>query len=190
MWARGRAHGSCRDAGLRLVITGALVDLMGSVQLGPAWAYFVSSERAHPMLFLEQALHWSTHPLRLVTILASPVGEHADPAVMGRIFSWGTNHLTPWAESLYLAWPVTGLAVLRAWHRRDLRVLTLLGSLALFLALGRYGGLYEIIYKMVPLWSAFRYPEKLMGVASFAAAVLAGAGGDTLRAGQGWPVVW
>src|SRR2546422_10043828 len=136
------------------------------------------------MLFLEQALHWSTHPLRLVTLLASPIGEHADPAVMGRIFSWGTNHLTPWAESLYLGVPVTGLAVLGAWHRRDLRVLTLLGSLALFLALGRYGGLYEIFYKMVPLWSAFRYPEKLMGVASFAAAMLAGAGVDALRVRQ------
>ena len=190
LWTGARAPGSYREAGLRLVITGALAALLGSVQLGPAWAYFVSSERAHPMLFLEQALHWSTHPLRLVTLLASPIGEHADPAVMGRIFSWGTNHLTPWAESLYLGVPVTGLAVLGAWHRRDLRVLTLLGSLALFLALGRYGGLYEIFYKMVPLWSAFRYPEKLMGVASFAAAMLAGAGVDALRAGKGWPVLW
>src|SRR5437867_13377405 len=43
---------------------------------------------------------------------------------------------------------------------------------------------------MVPLWSAFRYPEKLMGVASFAAAMLAGAGCDALRAGTGWPVLW
>src|SRR5207249_5022931 len=80
--------------------------------------------------------------------------------------------------------PVTGLALLGAWGRRDLRVLVLLGSLALLLALGRYGGLYEIFYKVVPLWSAFRYPEKLMGVVSFTTAMLAGAGFDALRTRQ------
>src|SRR3989454_11394451 len=88
------------------------------------------------------------------------------------------------ADSLYLGVPVMGLALLGAWGRRDLRVLVLLGSLALLLALGRYGGLYEIFYKVVPLWSAFRYPEKMMGVVSFTVAMLAGAGVDALRMRQ------
>ena len=83
-----------------------------------------------------------------------------------------------------------GLAALGMWHRRDLLVLTLLGVLALFLALGKYGGLYEVFYRIVPLWSAFRYPEKLMGIVSFAAAMLAGAGFDALRAGKGRPTPW
>jgi hypothetical protein len=42
----------------------------------------------------------------------------------------------------------------------------------------------------VPLWSAFRYPEKLMGIATFAIAMLAGAGVDAVRQGRGTPVAW
>src|SRR5207244_8879196 len=94
------------------------------------------------------------------------------------------------ADSVYLGVPVTGLALLGAWSRRDLRVLVLLGSLALLLALGRYGGLYEIFYKVVPLWSAFRYPEKWLGVVSFVTAMLAGAGLAGLRTRQALLVPW
>src|SRR2546428_13118174 len=85
---------------------------------------------------------------------------------------------------------MVGLALLGGWHRRDLRVLALLGGFALLLALGQFGGLYTVFYNVVPLWSAFRYPEKWMGVVSFAAAILAGAGIDALRAGKGSPTPW
>jgi hypothetical protein len=85
---------------------------------------------------------------------------------------------------------VLGLAFLGAWQRRDLRVLALLGLLALFLSLGRLGGLYDVFYHLVPLWSAFRFPEKLMGPFSFAIAMLAGAGLDALRAGKGHHAPW
>jgi hypothetical protein len=137
--------------------------------------------------------------LRLVTILAGPVGEHAltnDPAaeevfydaLQERAFGFFyTNYF--WAESLYLGVPVVGLAILGGWWRRDLRVLALLGCLALLLSLGRLGGLYEIFSHVVPFWSAFRYPEKFMGIVAFAGAMLAGAGFDALRNGHGrsWP---
>jgi len=69
-------------------------------------------------------------------------------------------------------------------------VFVLLGSLALLLALGRYGGLYELFSQVVPLWSAFRYPEKFMGVVTFAIAMLAGAGIDTLGKGTHSPLPW
>ncbi len=189
LWMGMRAPGSYGEASLRLALTGGLVLLLAGVQLGPAWAVFLDSDRSQAGISEEQALIWSAHPLRLLTVLASPLGENANPADMGRFF-FGSQKLGLWAESLYLGIPVTGLALLGAWHRRDLRVLAVLGSLALILALGRFGGLYEIFYHVVPLWSAFRYPEKLMGVVSFAAAMLAGAGLDTLRAGKGCPSLW
>ena len=198
-WVVARAPGSYREAGLRLVLAGALAALLAGIQLGPAWAVFTGSERAQPALFHEQVLHWSTPPLRLATILAGPVGEHAltsDPAaeevfydvLQERAFGFFyTNYF--WAESLYLGVPVVGLAILGSWWRRDLRVLTLLGCLALLLSLGRLGGLYEIFSHVVPFWSAFRYPEKFMGIVAFAGAMLAGAGFDALRNGHGrsWP---
>ncbi len=189
LWTAMRAPGSYRTAFLRLALVGGLTALLAGIQLGPAWAVFAGSDRAQPLSFHGQAMVWSTHPLRLLTMLVSPIGEYANTSDMSRLFfggpKWGL-----WAESLYLGVPVTGLALLGAWQRRDLRVLALLGGLALILALGRYGGLYEVFYRAVPLWSAFRYPEKLMGIASFAAAMLAGAGFDSLRAGKGRPTPW
>jgi hypothetical protein len=189
LWMAARARGPCLDTGLRMAFTTGLAALLAGIQLGPAWATFATSDRAHPALFLSQALQWSTHPLRLATVLAAPVGEEAGPAGLARLlYESPTKGL--WAESLYLGAPVIGLALLGAQQRRDLRVLALLGALALVLALGRYGGLYEFLYHVAPLWSAFRYPEKFMGLFSFAAAMLAGAGIDALRAGQGRRLPW
>jgi len=188
-WMAARAPGLYRDAGQRLALTVALTIALSGIQFGPSWTVFMGSERTRPDLFFEQALLWSTHPLRLVTVLAGPVGEQVSPPLMASTFFNSEFH-SFLADSLYLGVPVTGLALLGAWGRRDLRVLVLLGSLALLLALGRYGGLYEIFYKVVPLWSAFRYPEKLMGVVSFTAAMLAGAGLDALWARKGSPAPW
>src|SRR2546422_8986430 len=164
-WTAARAPGLYRDAGLRLMLTVALTILLSGIQLGPSWTVFMGSERTRPDLFLEQALLWSTHPLRLVTVLAGPVGEQVRPPLMARTF-FNSEFPRFLADQLYLCVPLTGPGFAGAVGRRDLRVLVLLGSLALLLALGRYGGLYEIFYRVVPLWSAFRYPEKLMGVVS------------------------
>jgi len=162
---------------LRLMLVLALTVLLAGIQLGPSWAVYVHSQRAQPELFHEQALFGSTQPLLLVTMLAAPIAKDADPAGVARLF-FGYAGGSGWGDGLYLGIPMIGLALVGAWYRRDLRILVLLGSLALLLALGRYGGLYEIFYKVVPLWSAFRYPEKLMGVVSFVVAMLAGASGD------------
>ncbi len=188
LWAGMRAPGRYREAGFRLVCTAGLAALLGGIQLGPAWAAFVDSDRVQSALFHEQALHWSTHPLRLLSLVASPgdgearLQDAASLFFVGQSPAWGPSGL--WAESLYIGVPVAGLALLGALSRRDLRVLAVVGGLALLLALGRYGGLYEAFYHVVPFWSAFRYPEKLVGVFSFAVAMLAGAGFDAFR--QGW----
>jgi len=193
LWTAARAPGPLREACLRLLLVGSLAALLAGVQLAPAAIVFLSSNRMQPELFQGEALYWSTHPLRLLTILAAPVGESANPVEVGRIF-FGTPQRGSvggmLADSLYLGVPMMGLALLGGWHRRDLRVLALLGGFALLLALGQFGGLYAVFYRLVPLWSAFRYPEKWMGVFSFAAAILAGAGIEALRAGKGSPTPW
>src|SRR2546428_966813 len=195
LWMGARSPEPYRETTLRLVLIGGLAALLAGIQLGPAWAVFANTDRTQPTLFHEQALHWSTNPLRLLTVLASPGLEPATRADVANFF-FGIRPTIPevpgglWAESLYLGVPVTGLALLGARHCRDLRALALLGGIALLLALGRYGGLYELFYRVVPLWSAFRYPEKLMGIALFAIAMLAGAGLDALRQGKGGPAPW
>jgi membrane protein YfhO len=189
LWAGTRATCSYRESALRLVLAGALAVLLAGVQLGPAGAVFAGSDRSRSETIHDEAVYWSTHPLRLATMVAAPLAAEADPVVVGRFF-FGNPEYGMWADSLYLGIPAMGLALLGAWHRRDLRVLALLGSLALLLALGRYGGLYEIFYTAVPLWSAFRFPEKLMGIVSFAIAMLAGAGLDAVRARKGALAPW
>jgi Bacterial membrane protein YfhO len=193
LWTAARAPSALPEACLRLLLVGSLAVLLAGVQLAPAALVFLSSNRMQPELFQSEALYWSTHPLRLLTVLAAPVGESANPVEVGRIF-FGTPQRGSvggmLADSLYLGVPMMGLALIGGWHRRDLRLLALLGGFALLLALGRFGGLYAVLYNVVPLWSAFRYPEKWMGVVSFAAAILAGAGIDALRAGKGSPTPW
>ena len=187
LWVLARTTRSWQETGFRLVLIGALTALLAWVQLGPSWVTFAGSERARPDAFIEQALRWSTHPLRLATMFLSPVFEGTPLRSALDVF-FATQQKSSelqggfWTESLYLGVPIMGLAFLGAWHRRDLRVLALLGGLAVLLSLGRYGVLYEIFYRIMPLWSAFRYPEKLMGVVAFVTAMLAGAGLDALRA--------
>src|SRR5881296_1425341 len=189
LWAGTRATCSYREAALRLALTGGLAALLAGVQLGPTGAVFAGSDRSQSETIHDEAVYWSTHPLRLVTMVAAPLAAEADPVAVGRFF-FGNPEYGMWADSLYVGIPAMGLALLGARHRRDLYVLVLLGGLALLLALGRYGGLYEIFYTAVPLWSAFRFPEKLMGIVSFAVAMLAGAGLDAVRARKGALAPW
>jgi hypothetical protein len=192
-WVLARAPGSYWEAGRRLALAGLLAVLLAGIQLGPSWAAFQASERAHSELFREEIVGWSTHPLRLLTVLAAPIGENVLATDTDGIFSGGLQEKYIgyfWAESLYLGVPVLGLALGGMRQRRDLRVLAWMGGVALLLALGRWGGLYAIVSQWVPLWSAFRYPEKLMGIVSFAIALLAGAGLDAMRTGKSRPTPW
>jgi hypothetical protein len=180
LWTAARAPGTYREAGLRLALAGGLTATLAGIQLGPAWAVFVGSARAQHALFYDEVMLLSTPPIRLLTMLAWPVGAELDPNVLGRSF-FGNPEGIGWVESIYLGGPVLGLAVLGAWHYRDLRVLAWLGGVALLLSLGQFGGLYKLFYHAVPLWSVFRFPEKLMGVTTFSVAMLAGAGVEALR---------
>jgi hypothetical protein len=163
-----------------LAAAAGLAALLAGIQLGPALSVYLQGNVRHSPFFQEYALQWSTHPLRLLTMAAWPIYMQSDAGDIMATFFGGPD-MSPWAESLYLGMPVLGLAVLGAARRRELRVLAVLAALALVLALGRYGGLYETFRHVIPFWSAFRYPEKWMSFVSCSAAMLAGAGLDVLR---------
>ena len=188
LWVVMRAVSPKRALAVLAAVAG-LAALLAGIQLGPSLSVYLGSGIRHSPAFQENLLEWSTHPLRLLTMLAWPVSTEADPGTVMAAF-FGGQYQPPWAESLYLGIPVVGLAVLGAARRPDLRALVALGVLALLLALGRYGGLYDLFRHAVPLWSAFRYPEKWMGFASFSVAMLAGAGLDALREDRNDPRPW
>lgn len=183
-----------RKAGLRLLGVGLLAGLLAAVQLAPAGALFVGSHRNDPAHFRAESTDYSTHPFRLLSVVAAPLSSPDDEVLVSHYFFGGRPpQETPvgyWAESLYMGLPVVGLACLGLRYRRDLRGIVVVGGLALVLALGKYGGLYDLLYQFLPLWSAFRFPEKLMAIVSCAVAILAGAGLDELRQGRGSPALW
>jgi hypothetical protein len=189
-WCAMRADGSRGRAVLAVLALAVVSALLAGVQLAPSAAAFLASDRLDPVTFHQSALAWSTHPLRLLTMLASPLDLEKVEVDVSKAFLGGSSPSGFLALSLYIGVPVAGLALIGGWHRKDLRGLVLLGCVALWLALGRYGGLYEAFYHTFPLWSAFRYPEKLMVVVSLAVAMLAGAGLDECRRGCAGDALW
>lgn len=82
-----------------------------------------------------------------------------------------------WTDSAALGSIAFGLMVAAAITLARRRTPRLLGAVALLLwllAFGRYTPLYEWFFRLVPLWKAFRYPEKLLPYALFIAALGAG----------------
>ncbi|MEK7768393.1 MAG: hypothetical protein AAB286_01590, partial [Pseudomonadota bacterium] len=177
----------------KLLSITVLTILIAGIQLAPAWTVFSGSTRANSDSFYEQSVRWSTHPLRLSTLALSPIGDSGEERriAKGLFAEKDQAEEIPgfWAESLYIGLPVLGLALIGGWCPANLRVVVILATVGLVLALGKYGGLYNWLMQVVPFWSAFRYPEKFMGVVSLAIAVLAGRGLDQLWV-RGSSIVW
>ena len=194
LWMVMRSEGRWRADGIRLAALACLTVLLAAIQLAPAWVGFQHSDRADPSSFHVEAIHWSTHPLRLLTLFLSPFadGSRGDQVAqtLFHTHEQGRGPAGFWAESLYLGPVLTGLAVSACWRRRDMRPFMVLGAASLILAMGSYGIVYEFLYEWMPLWSAFRYPEKFMGLATVALAMLAASGVDVLRTDRREIVVW
>jgi hypothetical protein len=130
---------------------------------------------------------WSFSPWRLVE-LVSPGFFFRFDAPAGKPFL----HLAgdcrslpacvgPFAPSVYVEAPALVLAVLGARRRGAGGVLAAAAGLFLGLAMGPHLGAEQLLGAL-PGWSLFRYPEKMIGLGSLAAALLAGLGLDALAA--------
>ena len=179
-WALWRGAGARPTRVARFAVIAALAFLLSAAQLVPAFAAFRGSARAHADLFHAQAVKWSTAPQRLLQLFVAPVADETTATEIGRVFfAAGENGY--WARSVYLGMPILLLATFVLARRRSLWPLGAFLVTFLVLALGSVGGLYDLFYRFVPLWSAFRYPEKLLGFFTCFAVVLAGLGLDELR---------
>jgi hypothetical protein len=194
LWMIMRTSGRRRAGVVRLTSIVILTLVVAAIQLGPAWVGYQHSDRTDPSSFHAEAIHWSTHPLRLVTMAMSPIGDASrGDQIAEALFHTHDRSRGPsglWAESLYLGPVLMGLALLACWRRRDMHVFVVLGALSVVLAMGPHGGLYEVCYEWMPLWSSFRYPERLMGFATLALAMLAASGIDVIPHHRGNTIVW
>ena len=194
VWTVMRTSGMRRAGLVRLMSIVILTVVVAAVQLGPAWVAYQHSDRTDPSSFHAEAIHWSTHPLRLVTMGMFPIGDASrGDQIAEALFHTHDRSRGPsglWAESLYLGPVLIGLALVACWRRRDMHVFVVLGALSVILAMGPHGGLYEVFYEWMPLWSSFRYPERLMGFATLALAMLAASGIDVIRHHRRDSIVW
>jgi len=167
-----------RAAGL-LALAGAGAALLAAVQILPAAEAFAASSRA-----LDAAVgdDRALLPARLLEILVP------DPFLRGAWPDSFTETLglpsDVWSTSLFVAPVAVALAAAGVGRDRRSAATALVGLLLLWAAFGHAGRLEPVLRAALPLWSGFRYPEKLVAPVTLAVAVLSAQGIEQALAGR------
>ncbi len=172
-WAR--RVGAC----LLLVLTGGL---LAAPQLLPAAGLVMTGEPGARSLV--EAQYFSLHPLRvgelvLGPFLTEPVGVRGIPEMVVRKLIRVGGFTRAWVDSLYVGTPACVLALAglgASWRQRRTWVFVAGWLLLLALVLGASLPVYGWVYRLLPLWRPFRYPEKLGSFLVLGLAVGAGLG--------------
>jgi hypothetical protein len=159
----------------------AIGALLAGVQLAPTFALWSETARAHGLI-AEGNGEWALSPWRLVELVAPGFfSGHPGASLVAPVYLWlghpGERFVIPFAPSVFVGAVVLALAAIGARRHPWDRVLVAVAGVSLWLALGSALGADPIV-RHLPLWGSFRYPEKLVGPFTLAAAVLAGLGAD------------
>ena len=178
-------------AGRRLRNT-AWVALAGSIalaflafQLLPFAEVVLSSRRVGGLGGVE-AMSWATHPLRFLELVApTPFGAVGDNQSFWARGLVNDPHGIPWAQGTYLG-VVTIVFCSVAWRQARARFFLVLAGLGMLLALGPYTPVAGFFQRVLPLWSSFRYPEKMIALVTFGLCIAAGLGAQEAFAKRRW----
>ncbi|HEX5747723.1 MAG TPA: YfhO family protein [Archangium sp.] len=175
--ARVDALRAAPRAGL-LIVLGAL---LCAVQILPVLTTLQNAWPSAPTL--QVATSFSFHPLRLLELALGALfldpesGTAASSAMADELFLTGMGGF--WVHSVYMGLPAVLLlgGALWTWRRHPLAWKVSAVTLAILaLTLAHQVPLYRWFYQWVPLWKAFRYPEKMLPYVLFPLALGAGAG--------------
>ena len=160
-----------KDVAAQVVFAGVITVLLSAPLLPAIAATAIDSGRAAG-LTTDEVLKWSLSPIRLLELPLGPLVPVDLLDFHGPLLSrpLGGHTGALWVASEFVGTTVLVLAPLGLRGPRRFVVLAVAG---LVLALGSAGGLYPLLLKVVPGWSAFRYPEKLMPLAVLGLALLA-----------------
>lgn len=189
-WEVGGWRGSARA-----VAAGTVGLLVAGVQLLPTAVHLPRTIRAAGS-WVSTPKAWAFEPWRIPELVLPGLLRGSDP-MLDRVYEgfagpgrWPEGHnAIPFAASVFVGiLPVT-LAMVGAREGRRGRVLGVLSLALLWIALGPALGA-DAVLGWVPIWSAFRYSEKLVGALTLVVAVLAGIGLDAVveRRVAGWRV--
>jgi hypothetical protein len=164
-------------AGL-LIVLGAL---LSAVQILPVLTTIKNAWPSAPTL--QWATFFSFHPLRLLELALGALfldpesGTAASSVMANELFQTGMGGF--WVSSVYMGLPAVLLlgGALWIWRRHPLTWKVSGVTLAILaLTMAHQVPLYRWFYEGIPLWNAFRYPEKLLPYVLFPCALGAGAG--------------
>ncbi|MFE8600165.1 YfhO family protein [Archangium violaceum] len=164
-------------AGL-LIVLGAL---LSAVQILPVLTTVKNAWPSAPTL--QVATSFPFHPLRLLELALGALfldpgsGTAASSVMANDLFRTGMGGF--WVSSVYMGLPAVLLlgGALWTWRRHPLTWKVSAVTLAILaLTLANHFPLYRWFYQWVPLWNAFRYPEKLLPYVLFPFALGAGTG--------------
>jgi hypothetical protein len=152
-----------------LACIGAVSVALVMVQLLPTWEMFRNSIRASGFTFQEATRH-SLNPLAVLQLFG--------PAPFD-IYQCG-NKPFPWLLSHYFGSICLICATTAIVFARDNRVRfwTACLFISVLFAFGKHTPLFLLIYKTIPFFKAFRFPEKFMFIFAYAMAFLSAFGFD------------
>ena len=162
------------------VVAAGVVTVLLTAPLLPAIAATALASGRAAGLSADEVLRWSLNPLRLLELPLGPLVPIELLDFHGVLLSvpLGGHTGALWSASEFVGVAVLVLAPLGLVRSPSpsARRFGVLAVVGLSLALGSAGGIYPLLLKLVPGWSAFRYPEKMMPLAVLGLAVLAARG--------------
>lgn len=171
---------------LLLVLSLGVALCLAMPQVLPALELIPRSRRAEGIA-LEEAVHWSFHPLRLFELCVPWL--FGNPLEFDRYLGYFMNdeggrlHRDPWMVTPYFGSLSLLFVCYAAWaplrrHRHWIRSLGALALVSLLLAFGRHTPLFALFFESVPGATLFRYPAKYFGLCAVLLPLLAAAGAD------------
>ena len=153
--------------GTALAFIGIIAIILVMVQLLPTWEMFRHSIRATGFNF-QEATKFSLNPLALFQLLSPPSFD-----IYGKEqFAW---LLSNYFGLMPLVFTISAILFVK-----DTRIKFWTACLfvSLALALGKHTPLFFLLYKAIPFFNSFRFPEKFMFICAYSIAFLAAFGFD------------
>lgn len=161
-------------------IAGAFACALSAGQLLPSLELAERANRWH--MSSETRSYWSQHPVSLAQLMVPKLWNDLPLNARWRALLFESRE--PFLLSLYLGPGLAALALASLTAgRRGRNALLVAASVAILVALGRFGPFYDIAITLFPPLKAMRFPAKAMVPAAFCASALAGMGFDAWRNG-------
>ena len=157
------------------LVTSLTFFLLTAFQTMPALEFYLQSGRVS--ISPDEAFSWSFPISHMISFIIPHFNE---PALFAVELLGGQK----WLDSYYIGIITIALALIGAWVYRKKRVIRFLIFLAIFslmISFGKHFFLLPILYKLVHILRAIRYPVRFLFIFTFSSCILAGVGFDWLK---------